>query len=266
MRGISTLVVIALGFGCVATPQGRPVDWPSLGGDARRTGWERSDIRMTKDNVKDFQLVLKRKIDGAPTGPHSLTPPVVIGLLISYKGFKELGFVANSAGELWALDVDLNKVFWRGRFEGSSSKPNTSAPCSGMAVTPALTPPVAFGGARRPVAPGAAAAPVPPPAQTASRSARIGGSGFGAARSVFMLAGDGKLRQVNSSDGTDQFPPLEFVPAGSQASSLTVQGTVIYTATTGNCGGVPDAVWAIDLGDEEPRPAKFALNGGRTNG
>src|SRR4051794_6241273 len=98
-------------FASVATPQGRPVDWPSAGGDARRTAWERSDIRITKDNIKDFQLVLKRKFDVPQSGPRSLTAPVVIGLLISYRGFKELGFVSSSAGDLWALDVDIDKVF-----------------------------------------------------------------------------------------------------------------------------------------------------------
>ena len=108
MKNIYVLLSLALTCAMVATPQGRPVDWPSLGGDARRTGWERSDIRITKDNIKDFQLVLKRKLDGPQAGLRALTPPVVIGLLISYKGFKELGFVAGNSGDLWSIDLDTN--------------------------------------------------------------------------------------------------------------------------------------------------------------
>ena len=128
---------------CVATPQGRPLDWPSYGGDARRTGWEKSDVRITKDNVKDFQLVLKRKLDNQQSGPYALSSPVVIGLLISYRGFKELGFVAGSSGNLWSIDADLNRVFWQKRFPQRTDK---SAACSGrLTAFPALTPPTVFG-------------------------------------------------------------------------------------------------------------------------
>src|ERR1700722_14926976 len=106
MRSVSAAVIITLALSGVAAPQGRPLDWPSYGGDSRRTGWERSDTRITRENVKDFQLVLKRNLAGSQGGSYSLTPPIVIGLLISYRGFKELGLVSNSAGDLWALDVD----------------------------------------------------------------------------------------------------------------------------------------------------------------
>src|SRR3984957_4016311 len=146
MRNVSALAIITLAFSGVAKPQTRALDWPSYGGDARRTGWERSDTRITRENVKDFQLVLKRKLEGSAGGPHSLTTPIVIGLLISYRGFKELGLVSDSGGDLWAIDVDLNKIFWKKRFEGSSPKQSSSGPCSSPAVTPAMIPPVTFGG------------------------------------------------------------------------------------------------------------------------
>src|SRR5688572_10702555 len=105
---VASLVCVNAAF-----PQGRPLDWPSYGGDARRSGWERSDTRITKDNIKDFTLVLKRKFDKQPAGSRTLTPPVIIGLLISYKGFKELGFVAGSGGGLWSIDVDIDRMFWQ---------------------------------------------------------------------------------------------------------------------------------------------------------
>jgi hypothetical protein len=253
-------------------PQGRPLDWPSYGGDARRTGWQRSDTRITKDNVKDFQLVLKKKLDGAQAGPHSLTAPVVIGLLISYKGFKELGFVSNTAGDLWAIDLDLNRVFWKKRFEGAGT---ASGPCSSMAAIPALTPPMTFGGARRrpPARTGGTNTPSPgQPPTTAGRTterptaARIVGSGFGAPRPAFLVSSDGKLHQVNSSDGSDQFPPLDFLPANAKASSLTLHDNVMYATTSGGCGGTSDGVYAIDLAEEVTRPVNFPLNGGDAAG
>ena len=257
MRIVVTPGIIALVFCGVAAAQ-RSLDWPSHGGDARRTGWERSDTRITADNVKDFRLLMKRKLEGVEGGPNSLTPPVVIGLLISYRGFKELGFVSSSAGDLWALDVDLNKVFWKQRFEGSNANAPRSGSCTGSAVMPALVPPVTFGRGRRPSAPSSTRKSDGPP--------RIGGVGFGASRSVFMLAPDGMLHQVNSADGSDQFSPLRFVPPGARVSYLTVNGTSIYTTTSGNCGGAQDGVWTIDLDEEQPQPQRFELGGGSANG
>src|SRR2546430_15669109 len=96
------ILISSLLFAGLASPQGRPIDWPSYGGNAQRTGWEKSDIRITRDNVKDFQLVLKKKLDD-----EYLTPPSVIGLLISYRGFKELAMVAGGNNNVWAIDADL---------------------------------------------------------------------------------------------------------------------------------------------------------------
>ena len=99
MRRVTALLSLSIAFACVATPQGRPVDWPSYGGDARRTGWEKSDVRITRDNVKDFQLVLKRKLDNQQTGQYALTPPVVVGLLISYHGLQGTRFRCRQFGQ-----------------------------------------------------------------------------------------------------------------------------------------------------------------------
>jgi hypothetical protein len=174
MRMSGSLVLLSLSLAAIATPQGRPVDWPSFGGDARRTGWEKSDVRITKDNVKDFRLVLKRKLENPQGGVRALTPPVVIGLLISYKGFKELGFIAGSSGNVWSLDLDLNKVFWQQHFAPGTDK---SALCGGsVTAMPALVPPAVFGG-RRPAAPPAAR---PAPSQSARAAANAGGPQHGA--------------------------------------------------------------------------------------
>src|SRR5579862_3283190 len=105
----------------LANAQGRPIDWPSYGGSAQRDGWEKSDSRITRENVKDFRLVLKMKLANRETGPHSLTPPVIIGNLISYRGFKELAFVAGSSGGFWAIDADLERLFWQRHFDSVGS-------------------------------------------------------------------------------------------------------------------------------------------------
>ena len=251
MKTASATLIAGLALASIAMPQGRPTDWPSFGGDARRTGWERSDIRITKDNVKDFKLVLKRKLEGAGA---DATPPVVIGLLISYKGFKELGFVQGAGGSMWSLDVDLNKPFWHRKLQAGSC---------GMPV-PALTPPAVFGG-RRPGAPAPGSASPGLPPTTAGRStempARLGGGGFGGPRPIYAVSGDGMLRMLNTADGSDQFPALPFLPANSKASVLTMNDYVMYTTTSAGCGQSGNALWAIDLRETDPKPVSYKLDG-----
>ena len=260
MKNIYVLLSLALSCAMVATPQGRPVDWPSSGGDARRTGWERSDIRITKDNIKDFQLILKRKLDGPQAGLRALTPPVVIGLLISYKGFKELGFVAGNSGDLWSIDLDTNREFWHRRFPMAKA----DGPCGAIATIPSLVPPAVFGG-RRPA--GAAAAPpggARPPAAAANLPPRLGGGGFGGPRPLYFVAADGKLQQVSTSDGIDKFPPLDFLPAGVRPDGLLMTDNTVYAVSSNDCGGAPNALWALDLTKDDPKPAHFIIPAGKT--
>ena len=257
MRRFSTLAVISLACAGIVHAQGRPIDWPFYGGDAQRTGWERRDSRITKENVKDFQLVLKRKLDNKSKGPRSLTPPVILGNLISYRGFKELAFVAGASDNLWAIDADLDRMFWQKHLDSSKIAKSS---CSGSAgAVPSLIPPVNFAGGRPPR--GAAR-----PATPQGPRGILSGGGFGAARPIFAVSSDGKLHVLNTSTGDDQSPALNFLPANARASSLTVFAGAIYTTTSGGCGGTPDGVWTIDLSAPEPHVATFALDGGGASG
>jgi hypothetical protein len=246
----------------MANPQGRPIDWPSAAGDAQRTGWEKADSRITKDNVKDFQLVMKRKLENAQTGPYALTPPVVLGLLISYRGFKELAFVAGSSDNLWAIDADMDRVFWHKHFDAASA--SASGPCAGgFATTPALIPPASFARPRpRPGTPRPAAAPTSPvPEARPTARGILGAGGFGAPRPVFAVASDGKLHLMNTSTGDEVAPAIPFLPANAKASSLTVADGVVYATTGSDCGGTA-GVWAVDLNAPEPQVASCKLEGG----
>ncbi len=274
-RTSSAVVLISLAAAHGASAQSHPVDWPLLAGDAQRTGWEKADSRITRENVKDFRLVLKQKLDNKTAGPRSLSAPVIIGNLISYRGFKELAFVAGSSDNLWALDADLERMFWQRHFETEGVKHATrgGAYCS-AASTPSLIPPMNFG-ARRPPAPSGGtkspgAPPTPAGAPGVSKNGAVPGmlsaGRFGSPRPVFALASDGNLHLLNTSDGQDLAPPMRFIPAGARASSLTFADGFLYAATTGNCGGAPDAIWAIDLSgagsDNPPPPAHFDSKSG----
>jgi len=215
------------------------IDWPSFGGDSQRTGWERSDTRITRENVKGFELVLKRKFPDVKAGPRSLTPPVIVGLLISYRGFKELAFAASGSNTIWSLDADLNRVFWKRQFE--PEKAGIAACAQTIATMPALVPPVVFGkraarGPRRPALPG---------------------NEFGEVRPVFAVSDDGKLHKLNTSDGSDLSAPLDFLSANVNASPLTIHDGTIYASSVSGCGGAMGGIWAIDLTVPHPKAVSF---------
>src|SRR5437016_5283406 len=96
---------------------GRTTDWWSYGGDAQRTGWEKGEQKFTKDEVKDFRLLWKRELDNRKNGAGSLAAPLILGNLIGSRGFKQLAFVAGNSGGLWAIDSDLDRIYWEKHFE-----------------------------------------------------------------------------------------------------------------------------------------------------
>lgn len=265
MRRFYALTSLALVSTATLSAQGAAIDWPFVGNDAQRTGWEKSDSRITKENVKDFRLVMKMSLDPTVKGTHSLTPPVVIGRLISYRGFKELAFVEGASDTLWAIDADMNRVFWEKHFEKPQHTPKSSGPnaalCAATVVAaPSLTPPVVFG-ARSAAKPDAK----PEPQPSAAKSLLSAG-GFGGPRPAFALSSDGKLHLLNTSTGEDATPAMTFLPAGAKGSSLTVSDGVVYTTTNGGCGGAPNGVWAIDLNGDKPKVSSFVTNSGAVPG
>ena len=263
MRNVLAQAGIFLAVSGIAYAQGRPLDWSFYGGDAQRTGWEKSDSRITKENIKDFQLVLKRKLENGQGGQRSLSPPVVIGNLISYKGFKELGFVSGSSDTLWSIDVDVDRIFWQKRLVPSKvSSAIASGTCSAVVTaTPSLTPPMNFAARPRPAAPAPVNAAPPKPRGI------LGTGAFGEPRPAFALSSDGKLHLLNTSNGDDLVPPISFIPANGNASSLALSDGVIYTTTDSRCGGAT-GVWALDLSNVDPKStsmphaSSFLLKGG----
>ena len=190
--------------------------------------------------------MLKRKLAGkSPV----LTPPVVIGMLISYRGFKELAFVASDAGDVWAIDADMDRIFWEKHPDARSIRKSR---CAGPVAMPALVPPVVF----RPRPVGAAprpAGPAPTP--------------FGAARPLFVVSADGKLHRLNTSDGSDQQPPVDFLPAGARASALTIADGVLYATAQLGCGAkATGLVASMDVSKPEQNVARYNLPAGTAEG
>src|SRR5262245_42814866 len=96
--------VVALA-GSLLLAQSRGGNWPTYGGDAQRSGWLGGDSRISATTVKDLQLLFKTKLETQPKGLRPIMPPLVLGRLISYRGFKELAFVGSNADIVYAVDA-----------------------------------------------------------------------------------------------------------------------------------------------------------------
>jgi hypothetical protein len=132
---------------------------------------------------------------------------------------------------------------------------------------------VSAGRGSSPVAP----APPPPPQAPAARGGqpddRIPGSprpddgaplrptqrpsGVG-----YVITSDGTLHVLGLASGKDIQRPAPFLPANARWSSPIGVGTMLYTATSGGCGGAPNAVWAVDLESESKPVVSWKTNGG----
>ena len=106
----------------------------------------------------------------------------------------------------------------------------------------------------RPAAPPPATNPTPPaanpapPAPRRPNAANPPGGQFGAGPFlVYALSSDGMLHTMHLSNGADYEEPVKFLPPGANANGLIVIDNVAYVVTKGNCGGVDNGVWALDL-------------------
>ena len=77
---------------------------------------------------------------------------------------------------------------------------------------------------------------------------------------------DGQLHVVGLQSGKDLQRPAPFLPANSQWSNPVAVGTMMYAATSGNCAGAPNGVYAIDLDAADKPVVSYRTNGGSVVG
>jgi PQQ-like domain len=303
---IASACGVAIGAAAV-TAQGRGGgEWTTSQGDAQRSSWVRTDVRLTKDAVQkgELKFLWKMKLDNEARQLNSLTTPVLMDRLISHRGFKALAFVGASAERVYAIDTDLAKVYWTTVINYSSITPpaNSTWACPGGLIA-AVTRPTsvsvsAFGGggggrggrsgssvgepgkgapSLALVGQGRGAAPgdpapagrgAAPGAPGAAPAGRGGGGGLGGGPTdtVIVVASDGYARTINPHNGSDRVPAVPFLPANARPSALISVDGVLYTSTSHGCGATPNAVWAIDLASDAKKPVSWRTNGGNVAG
>ena len=206
-------------------------DWLNHGGDPQRSGWQKRERYITRDSLQQFKLLWKLKLDNESRGLNSLTAPVIFGPIITHRGMKELVFVAGASDNVYALDADLGRIFWKRHIE---TVPDAASkwPCgAGLTAAPVLAPQVAPNDAFED--------PTPP-------------------RPLYVLASDGTLHTIRTTNGQDIGNPVKFLPANARASNLNFAGQSAYTTTSGNCGGAPDGVWAMDVTEPGSKAMRFS--------
>src|SRR5712691_12161518 len=132
-RPIALSLVLAVAADRAAEAQGRGgPNWTTTSGDAQRTSWVKSDPRISRESVRKpgFQLLWKTKLENQPRQLESLTQPLLLPNIISYKGFKALAFIGGSSDNVYSIDSDLNKLFWKTHLNSASSAPSPTGSLS----------------------------------------------------------------------------------------------------------------------------------------
>jgi len=241
-------IIVALLAGArIASAQRGGPEWTTVSSDAQRTAAVRTDPKISVESMQKpgFQFLWKRKLENTPLQLNSLTQPILLPTLIAYKGFKALAFVGGSSDVVYAIDYDLNRVFWEQKLATSAKGAGTAACPGGLTALTRITQ----------VAP-------PAPAARGARGGGGGGFGAGGARgpqipggrdapaTVFAISSGGMIHVMNPQIGTDRTPPVKFLKPNANVVGSILADNFLYAATTGSCGGNANGVYAVDLASE----------------
>src|SRR3954468_12370722 len=144
VRPIALSLPVVLGAACPAHAQGRGgPNWTTTSGDAQRTASVKTDPRISKESLQKpgLQLLWKTRLENQPKQLESLTQPLLLSNIISYKGFKALAFVGGSSDNVYSIDYDLNKLFWKRHLNTMPSAAGTIACPGAMTTITRATPP-----------------------------------------------------------------------------------------------------------------------------
>jgi len=264
MRNFGFWVLLA-GAGWLASG----ADWPMPSGGPQRNGWARSERMLTKENIKSLKLLYKYQADNVARGTNSLTPPIINGNLITYKGFKEMLMFGASADKVFSVDADLNKLIWESKMP---YKGDTPASTSATATCPGgLTAPIAMAGSssspmhfaaeasRLPAVAGAPRKRPSPYLPTLAQSVYpMTAKTLSQLAAVYAVSSDGYLHVLNSSTGEDLIAPIKFLPPNAKVTSLNVWETMVYATTGGLCDGYRNALYGLNLLTNEKKVVVFA--------
>ena len=222
-KGFAVVLILASAATGLIYAQARSApDWTTQGFDAQRTSWMRVDPYISLDNLSKFQFLWKLKVDNESRYGNSLTPPVALGNLMTFRGFKSLIFVGGSSNNVYGIDYDFGTLFWRTHhnYAAGAREYSGSPTCPGGMTLPLtratnLTPPaqLAFFGFARPPRPakgdvGAPGRGAPQLAEIAARIAARGNRGGGDTPAAAPARGTTPARGAGPARGAPPPPPV----------------------------------------------------------
>jgi len=240
----------------------------TVGGDAQRSSWIRSDPRISVQALQKpgFGLAWKIKLNSEPIVSSTLDR------FMGHRGIRSFAFVVGVSGDLTAIDSDLGRIEWQKRLPGGAmARASVSCP-GGMTVNVtrstaaefpvALTASAGRGGGRGSPArsgvgqPGEGPVTLAAPARNAFAGRRPGLS-TGMPAVLNAMSSDGMFHSMYVSNGDEPALPMAFLPPNANAGELTVLDSIAYAATSRGCGGagelsaISNGMWALDLTSKE---------------
>src|SRR5690349_8509808 len=112
-----TALLCSLSFLLIPALAPAQSEWLSWGYDQQRTGWNKQETQLSKDNVSQLELIWKLQLDTIPNevALSTLTAPLVAEVKTP-QGVKTLVFVVGSDDAVNAIDADTGKLAWHRKF------------------------------------------------------------------------------------------------------------------------------------------------------
>jgi outer membrane protein assembly factor BamB len=193
-------------------------EWLTSSGDAARDAWQRTQSKITRRNVARLQLLWKVKVASKPMGMLTFREPLIVSGVKTAQGLRTLAILAGAVNDVYAIDAEKGTVVWQTKLKWASDQPQEAGEGSGFICTNALS-----------------ATPVVSPIDAPVRR-------------LYVLSSDGYLRIMDLSTGGESEPAIQVLPKPyGKPYGLNLINNVIFTVTGQGCGGVPNALYAINL-------------------
>jgi outer membrane protein assembly factor BamB len=193
-------------------------EWTTSSGDPARDAWQQGESKITPRTAKQLRLLWKVKVPAKPMGMLSFREPLIVNGVKTANGLRTFAILAGAANDVFAIDADSGTVAWQKKLKWASETPQEPGEGEGFICTNALS-----------------ATPVVSPANAPVRH-------------LYVLASDGYLHTLDLTSGDESDQPIQVLshPYG-KPYGLNMVGNVIYTITGQGCGGVHNALYAVNL-------------------
>jgi outer membrane protein assembly factor BamB len=222
LRALKILLLICI-LGCSASGLSparaqSAAEWLTSSGDVARDGWQRSESKITPQNVGKLKLLWQVKVPAKTMGMQSFREPLIVFGVKTAKGVQTLAILAAAANQVFAIDAESGALAWQSDLKWASQKPQEKGEGEGFICTNALS-----------------ATPVVSPADAPVRR-------------LYVLASDGYLHTLDLSTGDEIDAAIQMLPLPyAKPYGLDLVNNVIYTVTGQGCGGSPNALYAWNL-------------------